>query len=269
MTAIPLEVPVLQVTSSWSQDILVVFGEVVAGVSPGSCTGIGSMWDSRRSSIQKGSLFASHQVRQVQRYCPSRIEGGGVAVTRQEAILLVQKKQSQKWLAWSRTSPNQIGANAIQPVWSGWSRKSLAIVLIIKTIAIAKGQGKRDQAPARSILPESELSHTPLEGSGINIIFNLVWARAWRGVMFRRRFNHGGAPGTLKRTTIESHRKREPCELPLKQKFSRIPDSHERIMEFLLFSSWKTCNFPNFSRKLKKKWESEIRILIDTHLLYH
>jgi hypothetical protein len=36
-------------------------------------------------------------------------------------------------------SPNHVGASAIQPVWSRWSRKSPTIVLIIKAIAIAKG----------------------------------------------------------------------------------------------------------------------------------
>jgi hypothetical protein len=77
-----------------------------------------------------------------------------------------------------------VGANPEQPVWSGWSRKSPAIALIIKTIAIAKGLANRDQAPVRSILPGSKLLRTPLEGLGIFIIFNPIWEQKWHWVTF-------------------------------------------------------------------------------------
>ncbi len=89
MTAIPLEVLILQVTSSCSQDILVIFGEVAAGVSSGPCTGIGRMWDSSRSSTfyMFQGIFPSDS-RSLE-YCPSRIQGGGGVVS-QEAFLLAK-----------------------------------------------------------------------------------------------------------------------------------------------------------------------------------
>jgi hypothetical protein len=100
--------------------------------------------------------------------------------------------------------PNHMASSAIQPFWSGWSRKGPAFVLSNKTIAIAKGLDNCDRAPARSILPRSELFRTPLEGPGIRLMFNPIWARIWPRVICRRHFNHGGGSGTLERTTVES-----------------------------------------------------------------
>ena len=58
---------------------------------------------------------------------------------------------------------------------------------------------------------------------------------------------------------------REPLTWPLARKFSRIPDSDEKISDFLLFSSKKTCNFPIFCGNLRKKQESEIQSNPDIH----
>ncbi len=150
-------------------------------------------------------------------YCPRRIQLGwshdarSILVRAIIAHLKTMESQlSQKRLAWSRCSPSHIGASAIKPIWSEGSWKSLAIVLFIKTIAIKKGWGKCDQASARSILPwtNSRVLRLRAQGSILYLIpvlkMNLTWIR---------HFNHGGASGTLKRTTIKSHKRIAPSHL--------------------------------------------------------
>jgi hypothetical protein len=125
------------------------------------------------------SSTCPNKFHKISKYCPSEIQGEEESRSKKPSCprnspFHYGSMQSLKWPAWSRTSPNHVGVSAIQPVWSGWSRKSPAIDLIIKTIAIAKGLANRDQAPVRSILPGCKLSRTPLEGSGIFIILNPI-----------------------------------------------------------------------------------------------
>ena len=71
MTAIPLEVLVPQVTSRCSQGIVVNFSHVAAGVSPRAYVQCGIKVGVGDST----GIFLSHQVREVARYCPSKIQG--------------------------------------------------------------------------------------------------------------------------------------------------------------------------------------------------
>ncbi len=83
MTAIPLEVLILQVTSRCSQVISVNFGEVAAGVSPRAYVQCGIKVGVRDST----GIFLSHQVRELARYCPSKIQGGdGVTHSKWESL---------------------------------------------------------------------------------------------------------------------------------------------------------------------------------------
>jgi len=166
-------------------------------------------------------------------YCPRRIQLGWSQVARSllaRAIIAhlktMESQLSLKRLALPRCSPSHIGASAIKPVWSEGSWKSLAIVLFIKTIAIKKGWGKCDQASARSILPwtNSRVLRLRAQGSILYLIpflrMNLTWIH---------HFNHGGASGTLKRTTIKSHKTH--CHYP-RWRHHFLLDIIEKIYDF-------------------------------------
>ena len=95
MTTIHLKVLGLQVTSSCSQEILVIFGDVVAEVSSDSCTGIGRIWDSRRSARLHLFQVLVPSDSWLAEYRPSRFLRG-VGGTSQEAYVYIYQISTSK-----------------------------------------------------------------------------------------------------------------------------------------------------------------------------